>query len=831
MSSKRTAAATDGDHDNDDDNAKPPTKRMRPTSSSQTGRNAIDFSSLEQGSVNLSKIDELMEAMLDQLRHIKNDSKAVAASSAVAPSSSLTATATTTSLRRGLLILRAWQRNLLQHCSSLEKSCQEHRQAKRRQEQIWDSLQYEKSHLQRQIATVQNFSMPHLDQVLHEQRQEQPKHKQQQQPSDITQQQTNGDDAVSSSSSSSLEPNNPNHRTAILQYLQSEIQQRSSLEKERDRLKARLKVIQRKCKVELNTLQQLPQHLETLEHATKPLQNWFALPYIGTARSERLQLAQQLSPPLYTLFVSLQEYMDLMDAPSLSSSSPSSISTTFVEDDKNNDRNNSNNKDSSPLHDSDSDDKMSLRIVPIITRSSSNNEQAMQPHEIQWSLPVPDVAAMTITSKSRPVNTTTNKNQKKRSVTIHFQHEEDEKKSSSSSFRRKGPRFMKAVVSGCPTALDQTWLLSSLFPNEDEDEHVINESGYHRWCHYLAGIHLVSGAAPPTAASPGAAPPTAASPGAAPPTAAAAAGTSYVPLRTTTTSTRAIVHTIQRRIRANATLKYILQSLCQHHRIPNIPYNDTDCNTTNATPSNDGAMAAPRPSVPSSWQLSFTQQHQQSVMRGSYSDMDDNNDDDKTLLSTSIFTYAVHCKKSLSRNNTMELRAAVVIDKARYPSVPPHWKLFPEQPSFETTAASSSLSSSSSPASYNVTWNLLEQDVNHDLLLSPTTANDLLLVGKAQETTARHEHSNDTTPTTTSEDAVMKDAIPTPQEEEEGESEQSLLFAEWILVHQLNRLLVKWEELVTSTTSTSSLSGGIRAVRGRDRVPLSLFDPNNKEMT
>ena len=679
------------DEKNDDDDSMPPAKRSRTTTIESPADNAplMDIaSSFDQGDLNATQIHHLVELMIDQLKQIKGRHSLESSADDKPPSeessspSEPTSSAIIPSLSNGLLLLRKWQRDLLQQCSVLEKSCQDQCRSKRRLEKSWGSLQYEKANLEEKITKEKNHVMPFLEQVLAQRHRKQRKDEQR-----------TTDDSETVSTLTPLEPNNPNHRASILRYLHLELSKRSSLEKQRDALKSKLKSLQKKCEEEQKMLIQLPQQLATLEQASKPLQNWFSLPYIGSVRMERLQLAQQLPAPLYTLFVSLQEYLDLVESPRIMAGDEDSSFTA------------------SEMRQTD---KMILRVVPTIGLSSTDDQKkgqegqdnSSQPHEVQWSLPVPDI----FTSKHR----SNNNSHKKRAVTIHFQYCEEKSPT--------GPRFIKASVSGCPTALDQSLLLSYLFSNEHAGD------GYYRWCHYLGGVHLVTSAT--TSQSPSPSP-----------------SISLTP--PSTTSTRTIVQTVKRRIRANATLKYILQSLCQHHKIPPIP----------VAKHSDDSTVAPTLAPPSSWQASFTQQSK-------------NQEPDQSGGASTIFIYDVHCKKSLSRTNILDIRASVEIDKAQYPAVPPFWKLFPDT------------HDSSSPALYNVTWDLLERDVNRSLLSDASRA------GKAQG---------------------------------EVESEESLLFAEWILVHQLNRLLHKWEEVASSGSASGSAE---RAVRGRDRVPLSLVEPD-----
>jgi hypothetical protein len=242
------------------------------------------------------------------------------------------------------------------------------------------------------------------------------------------------------------------------------------------------------------------------------------------------------------------------------------------------------------------------------------------------------------------------------------------------------------------------------------------------WCHYLAGIHLV-----PKAAA-----------------AAAAANTATTP----TNTTRSIVQTLTRRIRANATLKYILQSLQQQHNIPHLP---------------SALLNASNTALNSSWQLvSFTQQPQSTTTTATTTTTTTLGKQEQPQQSSSVFIYDVHCKKTqtLGKQEQPQQSSSVF-------SVPPQWTL--------TTSLSSDKQSQAQPL-HNATWTLLEHSLNHDLLLSCNeneVTKDSIKQPAAAAATSNGSNSA----------ANKKD------DDDNQEDESTLLFAEWILVHQFHKLL------------------------------------------
>jgi len=174
-----------------------------------------------------------------------------------------------------------------------------------------------------------------------------------------------------------------------------------------------------------------------------------------------------------------------------------------------------------------SSSKTSGAGVSVGVVNAGDKNKASDPHQVLLQLPVIDVAAG---------NTSSGRNKR---VTIHFYC------FSSGDAPTGGATFITAAASGCGSTLNQDVLLDELFAKDSPAPLPVDSSAaavpgrpYH-WCNYLAGLHLVHPAAPAA-------------------------------------STRVIMQELRRRIRANATLKHILQSL-QRKTVPTPPIdNDVD---------------------------------------------------------------------------------------------------------------------------------------------------------------------------------------------------------------------------------------------------------------
>jgi hypothetical protein len=113
---------------------------------------------------------------------------------------------------------------------------------------------------------------------------------------------------------------NPADKQAIVDFLHQELQDRDELDREVQALQSELNTVQRELQVQTDLLNLVPVHLSTLERASQPLAKLFgnfrSSPAAGISslaskeRLQRFEAAQQLPPPLYTLFTLLQHGLD-----------------------------------------------------------------------------------------------------------------------------------------------------------------------------------------------------------------------------------------------------------------------------------------------------------------------------------------------------------------------------------------------------------------------------------------------------------------------------------------------------------------------------------------
>ena len=258
----------------------------------------------------------------------------------------------------------------------------------------------------------------------------------------------------------------------------------------------------------------------------------------GTDRIARIQMAQQLSSvPLYTIYQSIQHYFDIVHTNQISSTGNINSGSNRI------DYNNSN------------------ATLGKVTIDNHLNEVILH-------LPVLDVAASVATAGSLLNN---NKIKKGLMVSIHFAH------------CTNPIPYITTYCNGCTQLLNQDILLDELFPNDvamndtiiqtNNVTHTLSTSQVMKsshpttsqsksnnntrgksylWCNHLAGLYPV-----PFVAELGEDTNTLH------PTTATKIQQQYV-------STHIVIHEIHRRIRANATLKYVLHSLCRS-RVPTPP--------------------------------------------------------------------------------------------------------------------------------------------------------------------------------------------------------------------------------------------------------------------
>lgn len=142
--------------------------------------------------------------------------------------------------------------------------------------------------------------------------------------------------------------------------------------------------------------------------------------------------------------------------------------------------------------------------------------------------------------------------------------------------------------------------------------------------------------------------------------------------------------------------------------------------------------------------------------------------DHDSCAPTNIVRYGL-----VLRKGTQSISATVEIHRVCYPAVPPVWEIYTTPPTITSSSANVS-------HLYDDRLAKLQHDINHELLLVPT----------AKRTTSQH-------------------------------SESKYYYHEWILAHQLYRVVQYLEESTTASTfigTTETMAG--RQCRGRDRQPI-----------
>jgi Skp family chaperone for outer membrane proteins len=367
-------------------------------------------------------------------------------------------------------------------------------------------------------------------------------------------------------------------RAHIQAKIQSCIQERNELIQKIQQEATAVQHLKDEYKIKKEILHStLPSHIQTIERATtglaKILQSANAhvppeMAMSGSERIQRLELAQQLAIPLYTLYRCLQHFIDTSYAQPTTNSSQSAAAKVTVEKD-----------------------------------------------EVILHLPVPDVAA---------TSPTTNATTKKKMVLIHFTH-----------LAVPVPHIV-VLASGGGSLLNLEILLEELFPNDLalNDTILASHAGQSKvpspvggksylWCNHLAGLYPIPSVYhPPNESS---------TPSA---------------LRQQHVSTRVVIQTLRRRIRANATLKHLLHSLQRCH----VPMTPPLASLVSSVTESDLKMSA-------SCKLTrFSPMPQLDSATSCYS------------------VYQVEIHQTDATTSSAGLIATVQIALACYPAIPPRWE-------------------------------------------------------------------------------------------------------------------------------------------------------------
>ena len=547
-----------------------------------------------------------------------------------------------------------------------------------------------------------------------------------------------------------------NDRPKIMDFIQTRMHERTELLVKIENATKEIQLLRQEYNLQNDLLtNSIPTHIQTLERAatalSKVLYSTSSLPtnhhhhttsdrrsdrgnniassssvqhMTGTDRQSRILLAQQLSSvPLYTIYQSLQHYFDVVHTQlangDISSSNDGSSSSTI-------DFNNA---------------SRTIGKVTIDTHLS----------EVILHLPVLDVA----TAGTNMVAASNSKNKKVTMVSIHFAH-----------YTFPIP-YVAVYCTGCASILNQDILLDELFPNDVALDDTILPSNSisvssstrgksYLWCNHLGGLYPV-----PLPSN---------------------TNDSAIHMNSTTAtnrqqqhvSTQIVVHELQRRIRANATLKYILHSLCRS-RVPTPPLQSFVAGTSSQQ--YDYSIIYTDPNWKAQCKLiSFVATCATPV---------------SAAPCPNTTTYSVEIRRNGNLAITPSavspvFSCTVAISNTRYPAIVPIWNF----------SNGSILSSSSTLPTINTqSGDDLEQNYDTHIaqLAHRVNVNVIDVIQNLSET-----HS------TTSESQT---------DVSYGENVLVLQFCEWILVHQLREIM----HFVDSMLENGSNSMECQSYKGRDR--------------
>lgn len=197
-------------------------------------------------------------------------------------------------MKDGLFALKRMQNEIFSSLRKTEDTMKERKMVQEKKERQLEALRYEQSQLEAEIAECQNFKMTYLKRLM--------------------------EDEKCDSMEQFLEADvsDPADKHKIITKLQLEINARGTLQRDVQAKEKALASLQDEVKKKKDFLSTLPNQLAAIERASMPLQkNMFGsdsktkgLRMNGTDRLARLEAAKSLCLPLYTLFASLQHYID-----------------------------------------------------------------------------------------------------------------------------------------------------------------------------------------------------------------------------------------------------------------------------------------------------------------------------------------------------------------------------------------------------------------------------------------------------------------------------------------------------------------------------------------
>ena len=241
-----------------------------------------------------------------------------------------------TDISKKLLMLKQCQREIGLHSGKVKSN-----QVTKQREQVkansltLENLVYQRFFLLKDIDKSSQWTIPQLLQMAREESA--------QEQTDDSEERTatesidaflgattaTGGGAETVSSASSYSHLDPRQHTLTLEKLQHQLKERKNLQTKLSNGKTQLQSLQQSLQGKQSFLKSLPLKLKAVQQSTTGLEEAFnkfrskndtttisnkndlnSLSLIGSKRQERLELARELSAPLYTLYIQLQCYLD-----------------------------------------------------------------------------------------------------------------------------------------------------------------------------------------------------------------------------------------------------------------------------------------------------------------------------------------------------------------------------------------------------------------------------------------------------------------------------------------------------------------------------------------
>lgn len=598
-----------------------------------------------------------------------------------------------------LLKLKVMQRSVFEELQKTSKQVQEKKLAEERIQSAVTNLSYEQSHLEHHINSGKRFKLPNLEKMC---RDEQYGEEDTMVPSKTRHEIIN--------SFLKADIDEPEQHKKIIKILQNEINMRELLQRDVNLKQKELAIVKSKLHLKTQFLKGLPEKLRDVERASQPIQRFFqnqkklsnnsalnknknnnntdsVVHLIGSDRRTRLDMARKLSGPLYTLFVQIQSHLDRDQNNNLSIEvSSRTANASLVASEKSNSI--------------ESTDRELFKIEEMV---------------VLLHIPIPAINTRngvfcTVSSPGQ-----NNSNVKDKKVTVVFM------------YMPKISVVIATTLGSDERYIDHSTLLPHLFPHDDGDWNRFtglpitisadaagnqkrpkktyppaNIGRPYIWCNYIAGLHLNSGKDPSECLE---------------------------------SSTMVVIRELSRRVRANATLTFILKTLVQlPQQIP--MHSKMKGNNTTSTNQNKKTNTNCR-------LVKFKVRESSSSSAESSSSSSCSKDGTKCYLVDIKRVAGITSSNSTTNSSKNLICAQVKINRFRYPAIPPVWSLTCKDKAWgEYQGSTTALESCTNPL-HDENLFKLEQIVNVDSLYE-----------------LAHEDSEDT--------------------------------YDWILTHQLQKIMAEW---------------------------------------